>query len=100
MEGIQWQSNKVYYKVSDYATREDMFDDLFEFASYLMSHSMWVVCYALLGDTNVYVVEYASQDQMINRHIPVWMTPEEVDVALKALNPAMGTDNDDDANKA
>ena len=89
MESINWQSNKMYYRVSDYETREDLFDDMFEQAAYLLGHGNWLTCYPALGDNNVYVLELASQDPKVNKHVPVWLTPDEAIAAAEALGSPM-----------
>lgn len=87
MESVNWQSNKMYYRVSDYETREDLFDDMFEQAAYLLGHNNWLTCYPALGDNNVYVLEFASQDPKVNKHVPVWLTPDEAIAAAEVLTP-------------
>lgn len=89
MESVNWQSNKMYYRVSDYETRDDLFDDMFEQAAYLLGHNNWLTCYPALGDNNVYVLEFASQDPKVNKHVPVWLTPDEAIAAAEVLNPPM-----------
>ena len=89
MESINWQSNKMYYRVSDYETREDLFDDMFEQAAYLLGHGNWLTCYPALGDNNVYVLEFASQDPKVNKHVPVWLTPDEAIAVAESLSTPM-----------
>lgn len=97
MESVNWQSNKMYYRVSDYGTRDDLLDDMLEQAAYLLSHGNWLTCYPVLGDNNVYVLEFASQDPRVNKHVPVWLTPDEAIAAAEALKPTLEAPTDDSA---
>lgn len=92
----QWESNKMYYRVSDYDDRESMFADIFVQIEYLLRHDNWVTAYPAIADNNVYVVEFASQDPTINKHIPVWMTPSEVIRAAEANSSPSAKDTEED----
>lgn len=97
MESVNWQSNKMYYRVSDYGTRDDLLDDMLEQAAYLLSHGNWLTCYPLLGDNNVYVLEFASQDPRVNKHVPVWLTPDEAIAAVEAFHSTLADATGDSA---
>ena len=100
MEGLDWKSNRIYYRVSDYDARDDLLDDMMGQVAYLIKRGNWVTCYPAPEDNNLYIIEFAPQDEALNNHMPIWLTPNEALGAAKvAVESVLAKARDGESDK-
>lgn len=76
------ETSKLYLKRSDYDSIHDMFEEMNLQVNLLMQRNYACSVYRSLINDNVYVIEFASMDPLLNDEfsMPFWITPKEATV--------------------
>ena len=71
--------NKIFFKQSDFDSKEEMFVALFLQELALTRNNYMCLVYKSLADDNVFVLEFASTEPAFNlgKLLPCWITPSE-----------------------
>lgn len=88
------ETSKVYLKRSDYSTLEDLMTEINGQVNYLISKNYACSVYRSLVNDNVYVIEFASMDPLLNEEfsMPFWITPVEAS-AIAKMRRSLKKDN-------
>lgn len=74
--------SRMYFKRSDFRTKEELFEEIHKQVDILMSHLYAVSVYQSLLNCNIYILEYAPMDNEITSlfMLPVFLTAPEAKV--------------------
>lgn len=71
--------SRMYFKRSNYATVEELLQEIFKQYEILLKNGYATVCYRSLVDENLYILEFCLTDATVNKvfMMPVFITKEE-----------------------
>ena len=77
--------NKIYFKQSDYDSIDAMFNAMFVQELALVKNHYMCLSYKSPGDSNVFVLEFASLEPAFNQTklLPCWITPDEANIVAE-----------------
>lgn len=91
--------NRIYYKLADYKSREELYNALFkQMAILLDSNNVMSICQHPI-DKSLFLLEFDTADQNLSTEFPLWLDAEEIEMILNGRNiPPIITpkDNKDD----
>lgn len=75
--------NKLIYKLSDYASLDDLLKDVFEQEKILAKRGFVYTFYRYVLDNNLYVLEFSCDTVEDATWFPVWLNNEEMSIIFE-----------------
>lgn len=87
--------NKIFFKKSDYNSLNELYEVISSNIKVIAENKQVINFYRSPIDNNVYVIEFASMDPALNMTLPMWLSPEEVQL-INNNRDASSIEVDDD----